>query len=79
MAEFPSLAPCATRHQEWEAAVLDSYIIEEIKKEDERRRRSSERPRLRIDPSDGISLPDPREDRDVEEEESDRIIRIELR
>ena len=60
--------------------MLDSYIIEEIKKEEERRRQRHERPRLRIDRPDGIPLRHPDEDPgDSEEEDKEPIVRIELR
>ena len=58
--------------------MLDSYIIEEIKKE-EGRRQQQERPRLRIDRPDGIPLRHPEEDRSPEEEDNEGIVRIELR
>lgn len=59
--------------------MLDSYIIEEIKKEEERRRHQSERPRLRIDRPDGIPIRNPKEDRPPDGEETEGVVRIELR
>ncbi len=65
-----------------ESAVLDAYIIEEIKRQEaERRQREQSRPRLRIE------IPRPMiDDRDRdrrpserdEEDERDAVIRIEL-
>lgn len=59
--------------------MLDSYIIEEIKKEEERRRQEAERPRLRIDRPDGIPIRPPEPEREPEEDDTDRFVRIELR
>ncbi len=67
--------------------VLDAYIIEEIRKEERRRRERSERPRLQIEipkyPDDPNQ--DPELDEDAENESDDRdktpsgvVIRIEL-
>lgn len=59
--------------------MLDSYIIEEIKKEEERRRQRRERPRLRIDRPEGIPLRNPERDRGSDEEDNESVVRIELR
>ena len=60
--------------------MLDAYIIDEIRKEQERRREQDQRPRLHIEPPTGVNDRRPPKDSEESEDEgeSNGIIRIDL-
>ena len=61
-------------------AVLDAYIIEEIKRQEEARKRSEEegRPRIRIDIDREAPDPDDEDEAEPEDSEDGGVIRIEI-